>query len=208
MTAENNLRIRVDERRARRLILAQAIETCDAQGKLLSDTEREQLDLRAVELARAAAGAAGEIAVAEALCERAELVLQKVEKRNASLTSLKDPPAWRPWLLWGVPVACLMLGVATDRLANPHRVDLLSFPFFAICVWNLAVYLVLFIEMFRQRPDDAEPPWNVLQRVVDGIPRFGWRASRPAPRAKSRWPKRCASAPTSCCRRSRSAMRR
>src|SRR5258708_99827 len=116
MTTKTGTTLEMDEPHARRLILAQAIEMSDAQANLLTDTEGDQLGLRAIELARAAAGPAGEIDVAAALSRRADLVLEAVEKRNATLAALREIPFWRPWVIWGVPLVCLVLGVAGDRI--------------------------------------------------------------------------------------------
>ena len=38
-----------------------------------------------------------------------------------------------------------MLGVLTDAIANPHRVDLVSLPLLGIVLWNLAMYLLLLV---------------------------------------------------------------
>ena len=61
MANDSRNRMRFDEADARRLLLARAIETTSTQGGLLTVAEGEDLDLRAVKMARAAAGPRGEI---------------------------------------------------------------------------------------------------------------------------------------------------
>jgi hypothetical protein len=47
----------LNETSARRVVLAQAIETADSQGKLVSEVERQLIDQQARDAARAAARA-------------------------------------------------------------------------------------------------------------------------------------------------------
>src|SRR4051812_25472546 len=94
----------MDERAARRVMLAQAIETADAQGRLVSELERDQIDSRA----RRQAGVAGEEAAIVApehfLDLRARLLLDTVQGRNASLAALQEPAAWQAWLTIATPL--------------------------------------------------------------------------------------------------------
>ena len=133
----------MDERTARRLVLAYAIETADTQGKLLTEQERAQIDREA----RQAAGVGGEgadpIAPEHFLDVRARRVLGAIGGRHPALFALQEPRSWQRWLLWLAPAAAVVLGVLTDVIANPHRVDLVSLPLLGLVAWNLAIYLVL-----------------------------------------------------------------
>lgn len=131
----------MDESSARRVILVQAIETADAQGKLLSDVERDRIDRDARQAAQATAG--GPSAAERFLELRARKVLDTVEQRSPQVAALQSSLPWRPWLLIAAPLATFVLGAITERIADPHRVDLLSLPLLAIVAWNLVVYLVL-----------------------------------------------------------------
>ena len=135
------------EHAARKIVLAQAIEMADLQGKLLSEVEREEIDQRVGEAARAMAGGHGVIDVPKAIYQRAELVLKTVGERNAYLASLQDKSAWWNLLVIGVPFVALILGIAADHVANPHRVDLLSTPLLIILLWNVAVYVGLLVSL-------------------------------------------------------------
>lgn len=162
--------IKLAEQQARRVVLTQAIEIADFEGKLLSDLERDQLDLRAIETARAATGVDGIVNVALTLSGRAEHVLEAVGKRSGTLASLQNIPVWRSWLVWGIPLVALILGVATDLIANPHRVNLLSLPILIIVLWNMAVYALLLMALLRRNLRHPDPPLTSLWRWVTGNP--------------------------------------
>ena len=118
----------MDERTARRLVLAYAIETADTQGKLLTEQERAQIDREA----RQAAGVGGEgakpVTPEHFLDVRAQRVLSAIGGRHPALFALQESRSWQRWLLWLAPAAAVALGVLTDVIANPHRVDLVSLP--------------------------------------------------------------------------------
>lgn len=169
--------IKLAEGQARRVVLSQAIEIADFEGKLLNDIERDQFDLRAVETARAATGVDGKVDVALALSGRAEHVLEAVGKRSGTLASFQNIPVWRSWLVWGIPLVALILGVATDLIVNPHRVNLLSLPILIIALWNMVVYFLLLMALLRRSFPQSDPPLTSLWRWVTDNPhllrRFG-----------------------------------
>ena len=152
-------RITLDEAAARRMLLAQAIETSDAQGKLLSPVEREEIDRLALQFAsrQSSANPVSDANVQAFLNERARQVLGVVENRNPALASLQERRPWTRWLAVAAFLAAALLGAATDRIANPHRVDLLSLPLLAIVGWNLAVYCALIASYFLQRRKQQQP---------------------------------------------------
>ena len=165
-------RIHLDEQAARRLILVQAIETSDMQGKLLSPVEREEIDRLA--LASATKDSPVSAITAEAfLRERAQQVLRRVEDSNPALSSLQALKPWTQWLAMAAFIAAIVLGAATDRIANPHRVDLLSLPLLAIVAWNLVIYCVLFASYFlhrqRQLQAQVQPAPSPFMRWADGL---------------------------------------
>jgi hypothetical protein len=137
----------LDETPARRILLAQAIE---ASG-LLSDAEVDRVDDEASQLVQTEAK--GDTGMGSVLASRADILLAIVQQRDSTLvTSLSSPLFSRGRGL--VPLLALVLGFSADRIANPHRVDLLSAPILVLLAWNLAVYAVLFASMFR-RPATA-----------------------------------------------------
>lgn len=158
----------MDEPTARRVILACAIETADTQGKLLTEVEREQIDREA----RQAAGVGGEegepVTPEHFLDVRARRILAAIGGRNPGLFALQEPRAWQHWLAWGTPLAALILGVLTDVIANPHRVDLVSLPLLGIVAWNLVVYLALIAGWASTRRGEHRPLLAGLGRWTDG----------------------------------------
>ena len=146
--------ITTEEPVARRMILVQAIETSDAQGKLLSPVERDDIDRLALQAA--SQGAPAVAANVEAfLRERTQQVLRVIEKRDPALASLQEHSPWAHRLALVAFLAAVFFGAATDRIANPHRVDLLSLPLLLIVAWNLLIYGVLIASYLLQRRSHA-----------------------------------------------------
>lgn len=142
------------ERAARRVILAHAIEAGDGQGRLLGQGERDQIDAQAREAALPGGATEPVIAPERFLDLRAQRVVAAVEARHPAVAALQDPGSWHGWLTIGLPLAAVAMGVLTDVVANPHRVDLVSLPLLAIVGWNLAAYLALLLgwALGRRRP--------------------------------------------------------
>ena len=162
--------ITLDEQGARRMMLVQAIETSDTQGKLLSPVEREEIDRLALESGKK--GSPVSVITAHAfLRERARQVLHIVENRNPALASLQAPKPWTQWLSPVAFLAAIIFGAATDRIANPHRVDLLSLPLLTMIVWNVLIYCVLVTSYFvhRQPRSDVQPAPASFMRWADGL---------------------------------------
>jgi hypothetical protein len=159
----------MNEASARRVILAQAVETSDVEGKLLSEVERGLIDREARQAAQAEGSVGNPLAVERFIEQRARRVLQAIEARAPALTPLQVIPASRAWLAIGTPVATLLLGALTERIADPHRVDLLSLPLLAIVLWNLLVYLFLVAGWMRPRRQRDRPLLEAIARWADGL---------------------------------------
>jgi hypothetical protein len=157
----------MDEQAARRVILAHAIESGDAQGKLLPAFEREQIDGQSRRSAGVGADEGRPMAPEQFLDLRAQRVIGAVAARNPALAALQSEPHWQRWLAVGVPLGALVLGVATEVVGNPHRVDLVSLPLLGIVAWNVAIYLLLLIGLVV--PGPRRPHWLAgLGRWSDG----------------------------------------
>ena len=163
----------MDEAAARRVILAYAIETADPQGKLLSEVERDRIDQQARQEAGADGAELTAIKPARFLDLRARRVLQAIEERTPAVAALQDGWPWQRWVAVGLPLGAIALGVLTDAVANPHRVDLLSLPLLGLVLWNLAVYAVLLVSwlLWGRRPAEPEPA--APRRRAEGLLR--WR---------------------------------
>ena len=165
----NTTRIRTGEKEARQILLARAIEIVDVQGRLISDAERDELDVRAGEVARSPRGQ--RLDVGSALRSRAAEVLGVVGRRNPAIAALHEIPPWRSMLITGLPLLAFVLGFSSDFVANPHRLDLVSLPLLAVVLWNLVFYLLLVVRIFVK----AEPFESRLRQLAapfTGVRRF------------------------------------
>jgi len=161
----------MDETSARRVVLAQAVETADTQGRLLSEVERGLIDQQARHAARASG--AGPVPPERFLDLRAQRLLQVVGERNRAIGLLQAGSPWHTWLMAAAPVGTLLLGALTERIADPHRVDLLSLPLIGIVLWNVVVYVLLVAGRLVPPRPDAHPVLDALRRWSDG-----WREWR------------------------------
>ncbi|MES2633633.1 MAG: DUF2868 domain-containing protein [Pseudomonadota bacterium] len=127
------------EHKTRQVILARAIEQGDAQGKLLGETERDRIDQES----RRTASPDSKALMGEFIHERAVRVISTVEPRDPWLAGLQNARPWQLWLAAGIPVLAFTLGVVSNIIGNPHRVDLVSLPLLGIVVWNVIMYIVL-----------------------------------------------------------------
>jgi hypothetical protein len=177
----------MDEPAARRVILAEAIETTDGEGRLLAPSERDQVDAQARQDALHRHGGRGPMPVEEFIHLRAQRVLGAVGAHHPRIAALQEPPVGWQWLEWLVPLAAFVTGVATDAIGNPHRVDLVSLPLLGIVVWNVVVYLLLIASALRPaRP--GRPPWLAsVGRWTDGERPWRRRAGNAAALATTRF---------------------
>ncbi len=160
--------MKLEESQARRIVLAQAIETADTQGALLSDAEREQVDAQAGALAPEGKVEAADLGAV--LARRADILLDRVRPQNAALVSLLDKPHLQRWLVWALPLGAMLLGLMIDRLANPRKVDLLSAPFLLLLGWNLVIYLLLFLSIWRRSVAQPGGLFETLRQWTVGLP--------------------------------------
>jgi hypothetical protein len=163
----------MNEAAARRVLLAHAIETADTQGKLLSEVERDQIDRQARQEAGVDGAGPSAMAPASFLDLRARHVLQAVEGRNPAVAALQDPWPWQRWLAAGLPAGAMILGVLTDVIANPHRVDLVSLPLLGLVLWNLFMYGLLLAGWMLSLRRPGRPRSEAPRRRADSLLR--WR---------------------------------
>ncbi len=170
------------EHQARCLLLAEAVETTDVRGELLSDSERDQIDTQAAAATNPAAAAGKHGEVGAILLLRSQLVLKALESRASALVALQRPSSWQRALSWFVPLLALCMGIATDLVANPRRVDLLSLPLLGVVLWNLVVYAAVLLAAMRPATAPHTPLIAALGRWFDGwVP---WRRFGAAVRAR------------------------
>lgn len=156
----------LNEAAARRLLLAQALDSADPQGRLVGLEERERIEREA--LAATGDPAQGQRPDPRAwLQARAQGMVELLGHRQPRLAALAEPPPWRGWLAWGLPLLALVLGGLIDRIDNPRQVNLLSPPLLAFLLWNVAVYLGLL--WFALRPPRGLRLPGPLVRWASGL---------------------------------------
>lgn len=136
----------MNEQVARNVVLVRAIETADVGHTVLSDDDRKYATRSARELAAWQAADAHMAANQHHfLQQRAEQILKRLGERTPAFSAFykRAPGLGGIWI--ALPFLAFLLGAALDRIANPHRVDLLSAPLLGIIGWNLLVYLGLLV---------------------------------------------------------------
>ncbi|HSV45452.1 MAG TPA: DUF2868 domain-containing protein, partial [Ramlibacter sp.] len=163
----------MNEATARRISLAQAIETADSQHRLLGVAQRRQIDAQELREAGPSRQPPTPADLEDFLDRRARLLLAAVQESHPAVAALQQPPAWPRRLAIAAPVAALLAGLLTDRIANPHRVDLLSLPLLGIVLWNLVLYALMLGRWLLVRSPGTGPAWPGLRHALDG-----WLAGR------------------------------
>lgn len=164
----------MDENAARQVLLAQAIEECDTDGRLVDAAARDRVDRQARQDALGRAPGPAHVAPDEFVHIRAQRVLAEAAVREPAVVALRDEGAWRPLLEWGLPLGALVVGVLTDVVGNPHRLDLVSLPLLGIVAWNIVVYLLLAVAWLV--PGNPRAPWVGRLAARPGAPRWRRRA--------------------------------
>lgn len=172
---------RMNERTARDVMIVRALETADGAREIWSDADR-------VWAGRAAAEAVGESAAEDAfLGRRAELVLERLNKRHPGFVTLTRPRSLRDWVVPVVTVGAFVVGVAGVDIGPAHRINLLAPPVLALLAWNLAVYVFLFtgIVVALRNADSARegPLRRSVARWMPDIARPARTFVAPAPLA-------------------------
>ena len=136
----------MNEQVARNVVLVRSIEYADVAHTVLRDDDRMYATRSARELA-AWQAADSHMAVNQHhfLQQRAEQILKRLGERTPAFGAFvrRAPGMSGIWI--ALPFLAFVLGAALDRIADPHRVDLLSAPLLAIVGWNLLVYLGLLL---------------------------------------------------------------
>ncbi|GAA6118913.1 DUF2868 domain-containing protein [Acidovorax sp. FG27] len=146
----------VTEPQLRAVLLAQSIE----QAGAVSPPEVDEALRQAVAAARQRG--VDRLQVADVVQARAQALVERAGSRDPAIAALAHPSVRLRWLGRLLPVAALLAGLAIDRIANAHRVDLLSPPLLLVLAWNLALYAVLAWRALRRRAG-APPPARSAQ---------------------------------------------
>lgn len=136
----------MNEQLARDVVFVRAIESSDTDRTVLSDDDRLYASRSARELALwQAADSKSAVTFDLFLQQRSEQIIKRLAERTPALKPLLKSATIGRWLAIGMALLALLAGALLDRIADPHRVDLLSAPLLGIIAWNLVVYLCLLI---------------------------------------------------------------
>jgi hypothetical protein len=136
----------MNEQVARRVVLVRAIESADTGHQVLSEDDRKYASRSARELAAwQAADSKAALTQEHFLEQRSEQILKRLAERTPAFATFQRRGLGLPGIWAALPVLALFAGALLDRIADPHRVDLLSAPLLFIIGWNLLVYLVLLV---------------------------------------------------------------
>ncbi|MGZ5202131.1 MAG: DUF2868 domain-containing protein [Telluria sp.] len=161
----------MNEQVARDVVLVRAIETSDTAHEVLSDDDRNYASRSARELAAwQAADSKSEPTLDHFLEQRSGLVLKRLAERHASFAHFLRRRTLLPALSVLLPLLALIAGAGLDRIADPHRVDLLSAPLLLIIGWNLLVYLILIAWLFVPGRQTGWLRTSLVQRLSVGKP--------------------------------------
>ncbi|TSA11396.1 MAG: DUF2868 domain-containing protein [Betaproteobacteria bacterium] len=93
---------------------------------------------------QAALQAEGEQAGADRfIATRARLAAARLCARDRHAGSALRALTWRPWIGWGLVLAALVAGVATDAIGTARQINVLAPPLLAVLAWNLLVYMAI-----------------------------------------------------------------
>lgn len=136
----------MNEQLARDVVLVRAIESSDTGHAVLSEDDRLYASRSARELAQwQAADSKSDVTFDHFLQQRSEQILKRLAERTPAIKPLLKGTGAGRWIAVGLPLLALVLGATLDRIADPHRVDLLSAPLLGIVGWNLIVYLCILL---------------------------------------------------------------
>lgn len=147
----------MNESVAREVVLMSVIETSDPERRILTEEDRRYASRSATELTHWAASEQKQDASPELfLQKRAEQIVRKVSERYPAFSATVAPRHAFGLIGIALPLLAFLAGFLVDRIADPHRVDLLSPPLLLILGWNLAVYVgMLVMVLFRRH---RKPP--------------------------------------------------
>jgi len=136
----------MNEQVARRVALVRAIETADAGHTVLSEDDRKYASRSARELAAwQASDSNSAVTQDHFLQQRSEQILKRLAERTPAFAAFQKRALGQPGFWAALPLLALFAGALLDRIADPHRVDLLSAPLLFIIGWNVLVYVVLLV---------------------------------------------------------------
>ena len=168
---------------ARRLALVRAVETADAAEVLLTRDDRLYASGAALaELAPQKEGSRARRREDMFLERRSALAYERLAARYPAVVQADRWARWPGWLDWLLPLAALLLGVASNAV-DGRRLSIIAFPMLGMLLWNLAVYAMIAAGAFRgllpRRRSLLPDPLTRLVARVAGSARLSIPAQQP-----------------------------
>jgi hypothetical protein len=159
----------MNEQLARDVVLVRAIESSDTGYAVLSEDDRMYASRSARELAQwQAADSKSDVTFEHFLQQRSEQILKRLAERTPAVKPLLKGSGGGTMLAVALPLLALVVGAVLDRIADPHRVDLLSAPLLGIIAWNLVVYLCILIWAVIPGKKTGWAGTGILRRISVG----------------------------------------
>ena len=156
----------MNEQLARDVVLVRAIETMDGKREILSDDDRMYASRSARELAQwQASDSKSDVTAEHFLQQRSEQILKRLGERMPAFAAFARQRGAATLLSLGLPLLALVLGAGLDRIADPHRVDLLSAPLLGILDWNLLAYAVMLVLLCLPNTSAGLVPGSLARRL-------------------------------------------
>jgi hypothetical protein len=159
----------MNEQVARNVVLVRAIESADVNHEVLSDDDRKYASRSARELAAwQAADSKSAVTQHHFLQQRSEQILKRLGERSPAFGAFARRRLGLGGVWLALPFLAFVSGAVLDRIADPHRVDLLSAPFLLIIGWNLLVYLFMLVWALIPGKRHGWAGQNLLNRLSVG----------------------------------------
>jgi hypothetical protein len=159
----------MNEQGARRVVLVRAIETADTGHQVLSEDDRKYASRSARELAAWQASDSKSAVTQDLFLEqRSEQILKRLAERTPAFAAFQKRALGLPGFWAALPLLALFAGALLDRIADPHRVDLLSAPLLFIVGWNLLMYVVLLVWALIPKRKTGLAGQGLLRRLSVG----------------------------------------
>jgi Protein of unknown function (DUF2868) len=159
----------LNEHNALQVLLVKSFETQATEVQLLSDVERREATLSALE----AVGPQG--APDAFIAERARVASRSLAKQVSSVDWILERDGWHSiWLLLAIGTG-LLLGLSADVFGSGTQLNLLAPPAWLVILWNLGVYIVLCTRLFGGPARQRSPGTGWTARAAGVLSDFPFR---------------------------------
>ncbi len=159
----------------RSVLLIEAIEECDHEGRLIPPAERAEATRKVLRQRRDAGPVTEGLALTargeDLLVARAHFLSERLFSRQPVVSRMLHLAGRAAGHGWIVIAIALSLGLLLPSIDGGQRINVLAFPLLGLVAWNLGVYAVLIVWRARgltrgaRIAGDALPAGRWLQRV-------------------------------------------